>query len=69
MTSSNLKTFGQQLSRRSWAEPWKIKAVEPIRKTSLEERARAIREAGYNTFLLRYQRYERPAVGWHDVGR
>lgn len=53
MTSSNLKTFGQQLSRRSWAEPWKIKAVEPIRKTSQEERDRAIREAGYNTFLLR----------------
>jgi tyrosine phenol-lyase len=53
MTSSTLKTFGQQLSRRSWAEPWKIKAVEPIRKTSQEERARAIGEAGYNTFLLR----------------
>ena len=53
MTSSTLKTFGQQLSRRSWAEPWKIKSVEPIRKTSQEERDHAIREAGYNTFLLR----------------
>lgn len=53
MSSSPLKTFGQQLSRRSWAEPWKIKSVEPIRKISPEERARAMEEAGYNTFLLR----------------
>lgn len=53
MTSSNLKTFGQQVRRRSWAEPWKIKSVEPIHKISQEERARALVEAGYNTFLLR----------------
>jgi len=38
---------------RSWAEPWKIKVVEPIRMTSRSERERHIREAGYNTFLLR----------------
>ena len=39
--------------RRSWAEPWKIKVVEQIRMTSSSERERHIREAGYNTFLLR----------------
>jgi tyrosine phenol-lyase len=39
--------------RPSWAEPYKIKAVELIRMTSREEREQAIREAGYNTFLIR----------------
>lgn len=37
----------------SWAEPWKVKMVEPIRITSRPERQAAIVEAGYNTFLLR----------------
>jgi tyrosine phenol-lyase len=47
------KTMGQQFGRRSWAEPWKIKVVEPIRMRSREERREAIERAGYNTFLLR----------------
>jgi len=39
--------------KRSWAEPYKIKMVEPVKMTTQEERQKAIRDAGFNTFLLR----------------
>ncbi|GAA0676871.1 tyrosine phenol-lyase [Clostridium cadaveris] len=35
------------------AEPFKIKSVEPVKMISKEERIRAIKEAGYNTFNLK----------------
>ena len=41
------------MTKRSWAEPYKIKMVELIKMTSLLEREHAIKEAGYNTFLLK----------------
>ncbi len=53
MTTQSLLTTGRQLGRRSWAEPWKIKMVEPLRITAPAERERALADAGYNTFLLR----------------
>lgn len=35
------------------AEPFKIKSVEPVKMISKEERIKAIKEAGYNTFNLK----------------
>jgi tyrosine phenol-lyase len=53
MTDTFPQTMGQQFGRRSWAEPWKIKMVEPLRVISRVEREQAINQAGFNTFLLR----------------
>src|SRR5689334_19534272 len=52
-SDEQIRTIGQQRKRRSWAEPYKIKMVEPIHITSREHREQAMHEAGYNTFLLR----------------
>src|SRR6476660_2243062 len=41
------------MRRQSWAEPWKIKVVEPIRILTRVERETAARDAGFNTSLLR----------------
>ncbi|MEJ2275028.1 MAG: tyrosine phenol-lyase [Woeseiaceae bacterium] len=41
------------MRQHSWAEPYKIKAVELLKMTTPEQRDAAIRDAGYNTFLLR----------------
>ncbi|MCF6307816.1 MAG: tyrosine phenol-lyase [Flavobacteriaceae bacterium] len=41
------------MRKRSWAEPYKIKMVEPVFMNSQKEREIYIKEAGYNTFLLK----------------
>ena len=45
--------MAKKIIRRSWAEPFKIKVVEPIKMTTREHREKVIKKAGYNTFLLK----------------
>ena len=48
-----LTSDGNRRVRRSWAEPYKIKVVEPLKMTTFDQREAAIVKAGFNTFLLR----------------
>ncbi len=41
------------IKKRSWAEPYKMKMVELLKMTTKQQRIKAIKEAGYNTFLLK----------------
>ncbi|MEO6882883.1 MAG: tyrosine phenol-lyase [Bacteroidia bacterium] len=43
----------KNLEKRSWAEPYKMKMVELLKMTTKAQRIKAIKEAGYNTFLLK----------------
>jgi tyrosine phenol-lyase len=41
------------MNPRTIIEPFKIKSVEPIKFTTKEEREKILKDAGYNTFLIR----------------
>ncbi|MFV0272997.1 MAG: tryptophanase, partial [Macellibacteroides fermentans] len=39
-------------TKKPWAEPYRIKVVEPLKTTTPEHRLECMKEAGWNTFLL-----------------
>lgn len=43
----------ERIKNRSWAEPYKIKMVEPLFMNTREQREKFLIDAGYNTFLLK----------------
>jgi len=45
--------MAKKILKRSWAENFKIKVVEPIKMTTREHREKVAKDAGYNTFLLK----------------
>ncbi len=40
-------------NKRAWAEPYKMKMVELLKMTTKAQRIKALKTAGYNTFLLK----------------
>ncbi|PKP26972.1 MAG: tyrosine phenol-lyase [Bacteroidetes bacterium HGW-Bacteroidetes-2] len=43
----------KRIKNRSWAEPYKIKMVEPLFMNTRQQREKFLMDAGYNTFLLK----------------
>src|ERR1043166_1053410 len=43
----------KKITKRSWAEPYKMKMVELLKISTRPQRLKAIQEAGFNTFLLK----------------
>lgn len=41
-----------KITKRSWAEPYKMKMVELLKMTTKPQRIKALKDAGFNTFLL-----------------